>query len=322
MPSSSVNRESARKCRVIDTGSAHVPSACSPFLLDGVELSFYTAGMIRLYTFSITGNCNLVAEFKTTGGGGGGTDPTPPTPTQYTVTVSAGTGGSATGGGTYNKDTSVTVKAIPQTGYHFVKWTENGTQISTLAEYNFTVTASRNLVAVFEVDSTTPTEYKVTFDANGGSVNPTEATTAGGKLASLPTASRSGYHFDGWFTTANGGAKITTDTVYASDTRIYAHWTKNSGSGDSGSGGDSGNGGGNHTGSNNDDNNQPGTNPTETPTQPSTTPIQPAASDNGTNKLDDVPKTGDTANPYSWFLLALLSGIGAVYFGRKKKTVK
>lgn len=48
MPSSSVNRESARKCRVIDTGSAHVPSACSPFLLDGVELSFYTAGMIRL----------------------------------------------------------------------------------------------------------------------------------------------------------------------------------------------------------------------------------------------------------------------------------
>lgn len=71
----------------------------------------------------------------------------------------------------------------------------------------------------------------VTFDPNGGSVTPTGGTlNASGKLASLPTPTRSGYSFNGWYTAKEGGTKVNTDTVFTEDTTIYAQWTKNSGS--------------------------------------------------------------------------------------------
>lgn len=65
----------------------------------------------------------------------------------------------------------------------------------------------------------------ITFDANGGSVQPTSATTVNYKLASLPTPTRSGYVFDGWFTQDTDGEEVTTDTVFIADTTIYAHWS-------------------------------------------------------------------------------------------------
>jgi len=37
------------------------------------------------------------------------------------------------------------------------------------------------------------------------------------------------------------------------------------------------------------------------------------------NVKDEVPKTGDASNAYIWFILALVSGIGALYFGKKGK---
>ncbi|MDR0862866.1 MAG: S-layer homology domain-containing protein [Oscillospiraceae bacterium] len=72
--------------------------------------------------------------------------------------------------------------------------------------------------------------YTVTFDPNGGSVSPTTGTTdADGKLASLPTPSRSGYSFDGWFTAASGGTQVTTATIFGANDTVYAHWTANGG---------------------------------------------------------------------------------------------
>ena len=68
--------------------------------------------------------------------------------------------------------------------------------------------------------------YTVTFDGNGGSPANSTMTTTGKKLASLPTATRSGrYSFDGWYTKKNGGTKITTATLFDKDTTVYAHWT-------------------------------------------------------------------------------------------------
>lgn len=67
--------------------------------------------------------------------------------------------------------------------------------------------------------------HTVTFDANGGSVTPTSAETGtDGKLATLPTPTRSGYSFDGWYTMKEGGTEITAEKVYTADTAIYAHW--------------------------------------------------------------------------------------------------
>ena len=68
--------------------------------------------------------------------------------------------------------------------------------------------------------------YTVTFDGNGGRPTNSTMTTTGKKLASLPTATRSGrYSFDGWYTEKNGGTKITTATVFDKNTTVYAHWT-------------------------------------------------------------------------------------------------
>ncbi len=90
-----------------------------------------------------------------------------------------------------------------------------------------------------------PGGLTIAFNANGGTVAPATATTgANGKLTSLPTPTRSGYTFDGWFTAATGGDAVNTNTVFTQNTTIYAHWTANSGSGGSGGGGGGGSGGG------------------------------------------------------------------------------
>ena len=80
-------------------------------------------------------------------------------------------------------------------------------------------------VTALTVQWTAPT-YAVTLHANGGSVSPASMTTgADGKLASLPTPTRSSYSFNGWYTEKNGGTKVTTDTVFHAKTTVYAHWT-------------------------------------------------------------------------------------------------
>ena len=80
-------------------------------------------------------------------------------------------------------------------------------------------------VTALTVQWTAPT-YTVILHANGGSVLPTSVTTgADGKLASLPTPTRSSYSFNGWYTEKNGGTKVTTDTVFHAKTTVYAHWT-------------------------------------------------------------------------------------------------
>lgn len=47
---------------------------------------------------------------------------------------------------------------------------------------------------------------------------------AGGTYGTLPTPTRSGYTFDGWYTAASGGTKITSSSTYTTQT-LYAHWT-------------------------------------------------------------------------------------------------
>ena len=71
--------------------------------------------------------------------------------------------------------------------------------------------------------------HTITFDANGGSCDTATADTNGdGVLTTLPTPTRDGYTFAGWFTAKDGGNKVTTETSFSADTTLYAHWTKNS----------------------------------------------------------------------------------------------
>ena len=89
-----------------------------------------------------------------------------------------------------------------------------------------------------ETDTPVPTEFTITFNGNGGTPSVTSMTTIDQKLPELPTATHSGrYSFDGWYTAASGGTKITTATVFYENTTVHAHWTYIGGGGSSGGGG-------------------------------------------------------------------------------------
>lgn len=69
--------------------------------------------------------------------------------------------------------------------------------------------------------------YTVSLNANGGTVNPVYVNAVSDqKLGEMPTPTRAGFLFDGWYTQQYGGAQWTADTVfpYAHDVTLYAHW--------------------------------------------------------------------------------------------------
>ncbi len=68
----------------------------------------------------------------------------------------------------------------------------------------------------------------VTFDANGGTVSTTEKLVYYGQYyGELPTPTRTGYGFTGWYTAASGGTQVTADTVVTvlANQTLYAHWS-------------------------------------------------------------------------------------------------
>ena len=61
----------------------------------------------------------------------------------------------------------------------------------------------------------------MTYNANGGSVSPTNKTLNEGEAyGTLPTPTRSGYTFIGWYTQSSGGAIVTTSSKIYSNTTI------------------------------------------------------------------------------------------------------
>ena len=71
----------------------------------------------------------------------------------------------------------------------------------------------------------------VTFNANGGSVDISNTTVYyGTTYGTIPTPTRDYYTFDGWYTAATGGSKITSSTTVnnSANHTLYAHWTQNS----------------------------------------------------------------------------------------------
>lgn len=146
----------------------------------------------------------------------------------YTITFNANGGTVTPASGTTGTDGKLTSLPTPDyAGHVFGGWftaASGGTQVTTDTEF----TSSDTIYAQW--DRTPATTYTVTFDPNGGSVTPMSKTTGiDGKLTSLPTPAYSGYDFEGWYTQTIGGTKVTTDTVFASDTTVYARWSLSGG---------------------------------------------------------------------------------------------
>ena len=127
-------------------------------------------------------------------------------------------------GGALPEYSLVAGAALPiptKTGYTFAGWYENQ-EFSGDPVTDVPTDSTKNLNFYAKWTANT---YTIIFDANGGSVNPTSAVTVAGKLTSLPTPTYDGYDFIGWYTQKDGGEKVTTDTVFAMDSTIYAHWS-------------------------------------------------------------------------------------------------
>ncbi|GEM_PF-709135 len=74
------------------------------------------------------------------------------------------------------------------------------------------------------------TSSKITFDANGGEPDLTSKTVYYGQAyGEMPIPTKANYTFDGWYTAASAGTKITADTVVTAlvNQTLYAHWTPN-----------------------------------------------------------------------------------------------
>ncbi len=73
----------------------------------------------------------------------------------------------------------------------------------------------------------TQTTCTVTFNANGGKVSTSSRSyTVGSSYGTLPTPTRSGYEFDGWYTSSSGGTYISSYTKVTGRITLYAHWSK------------------------------------------------------------------------------------------------
>ena len=178
---------------------------------------------VGVHSGSITGtigtsNVGVVLEFKTN---------------KYTVTFDKnnGTGTMKDQTFTYGVKQALTVNAFSRTGYTFTGWNTKADGSGT------TYTDKQEVTSLTAADGATITlyaqwkinSYTLTYDPNGGTVTPTSKTlTYGSQYGALPTPSRTGYTFTGWFTAASGGSKVgTATTMGAGNTTIYAHWRAN-----------------------------------------------------------------------------------------------
>ncbi|MFV0528239.1 MAG: beta strand repeat-containing protein [Lachnospiraceae bacterium] len=120
-----------------------------------------------------------------------------------------------------------TLPTASRTGYAFDGWytaVTGGTEVTALTLVS--TASAHTLYAQWTANS-----YEVTFSGEGGTPSTgTKDVTFASAYGTLPTASRTGYAFDGWYTAATGGTEVTAATVVstASAHTLYAQWTANS----------------------------------------------------------------------------------------------
>lgn len=150
----------------------------------------------------------------------------------YTVTWNANGGTvspasiTKTYGSTLGTLPTPTRASTAEYSYTFAGWftaASDGTQISS------TTTVTSN-VTYYAHWTATKRSYTATFNGNGG-VTPSPSTITkkyNVALGTLPTCTRTGYTFLGWYTASSGGTKISTTTVVTKDITYYAQWSINS----------------------------------------------------------------------------------------------
>ena len=175
-------------------------STTNPLTVSNITANTHITPVFVLKSYTVTWNPN-----------GGSVSPTSTTKTH---------------GSTLGTLPTPTRAANAQYTYTFKGWftaATGGTQISS----STTVTGNVTYYAQWTANIRS---YTATFNGNGGGTpSPSTITkTYGSELGTLPTCSRTGYTFLGWYTASSGGTKISSTTKITSTVTYYAQWSINS----------------------------------------------------------------------------------------------
>ena len=175
-------------------------STANPLTVSNITANTHITPVFVLKSYTVTWNPN-----------GGSVSPTSTTKTH---------------GSTLGTLPTPTRAADVQYTYTFKGWftaATGGTQVSA------STTVTKN-VTYYAQWTATPRSYTATFNGNGGGTpNPSTITkTYGSELGTLPTCSRTGYTFLGWYTASSGGTKISSTTKIIGTVTYYAQWSINS----------------------------------------------------------------------------------------------
>ncbi len=131
----------------------------------------------------------------------------------YSVTFDANGG---TGGWSDNLayGATLTAPAVTRTGYTFGGWTP-------------AVPATVPVGGAIYTAQWTINSYDVSLNLCGGAGDVVANVAYGTLVGALPLPTRQGYAFDGWWTAAEGGERVTDDTAITGATSLFAHWLAN-----------------------------------------------------------------------------------------------
>ena len=144
--------------------------------------------------------------------------------TNVPVSFDANGGECGTSADSYDGVTPITLPAATRAGHAFNGWytaASGGTKVGN-AGASYTPTEPAKLFAQWAA-------YTVTYNANSGSVSPSSLSAGSDGSVTLPTPTRTGYTFNGWYTAASGGTKVGSageSYTPTADITLYAQWTQ------------------------------------------------------------------------------------------------
>ena len=116
--------------------------------------------------------------------------------TQYSLVIDSTAGGTVSPNtGVYNKDSSVSITATPNTGYRFVTW--EGDITSTSNPLSITMSGNKSIRAVFE-EIPAENVYLTISSSNGGYTNKSSGSYTKYSTISITATPNAGYRFVRW----------------------------------------------------------------------------------------------------------------------------
>ena len=205
-----------------DAGGATVALSCF-----NNDFNVAKDGVTYFYQQNVAGNGKIEMQVSftpmtvTVSGGGGNT---------WTITYNTN-GGTAIAASSVTRGQSITLPTPTRSGYTFNGWfSDSG--FTTAVNSPYTPAANTTLYARWTTnsgggggDGGSSTVYRrITFDSNGGSSVDT-ISVASGRSTTLPTPTRGGYTFDGWYSDSALTNKVSSPYTPAANVTLYARWT-------------------------------------------------------------------------------------------------